>query len=68
MDPFDAGLPGVADGNEIYGEVSGNPQGEALSICMVAPVALLARADRRGIGDIGVERRFPNSHPRNSLV
>jgi hypothetical protein len=29
MDPFDAGLLGVADGNEIYWEVSGNPQGKA---------------------------------------
>jgi hypothetical protein len=44
MDPFDAGLLGVADGNEIYWEVSGNPRGNPLSICMVAQAALLAQA------------------------
>ena len=28
IDPFDAGLLGVADGNEIYWEISGNPHGK----------------------------------------
>jgi hypothetical protein len=28
IDPFDAGLLSVADGNEIYWEISGNPNGK----------------------------------------
>jgi proline iminopeptidase len=50
MDPFDAGLLGVADGNEIYWEVSGNPQGK--------PALYLHGGPGSSLGSGGYRRHF----------
>jgi proline iminopeptidase len=50
IDPFNAGLLSVADGNEIYWEISGNPDGK--------PALYLHGGPGRGLGSGGYRRHF----------
>jgi proline iminopeptidase len=63
IDPFDAGLLGVADGNEIYWEVSGNPQGKPALYLHGGPGSSLGSGGYRRLFDpvryriVGIDQR-----------